>query len=108
MTRCSVLAAGDLCSSWLKQKNALFFMIGPPCATPWLYCLSRSFGALPVAGSGGKSRLRNHVFAFSPSWRRYSYAVPVQLFVPILVTNFTCTLPCPVASAVLPAVVTVT
>ena len=63
---------------------------------------------MPVAGSGGRSRLLHHVFAFSASCRRYSYAVPIQLFVPDLVTNLICTPPWPVASAVLPAVVTVT
>ena len=77
MSRCSVLLLGERVLFVVEEEERLVLAvtdrepIGPPTLNPGWYCCSLSFGALPVAGSGGRSRLLNQVFAFSPSWRRY-------------------------------------
>src|SRR5581483_3711549 len=69
----------ERCPSKAAKKKARSFLMGPPTVPPnWLIC---DLGRLAPRA------VRMGVFEFNDSSRKYSNALPCQLFVPDLVTT---------------------
>ena len=98
--RVCVLWLGWITCSKLVKKNSLPLRIGPPMFAPYSFSRSLFFGR-PRA-------LLSQLFALSASLRNWSKICQCRSLVPRRVTNCTCTAPSAPASAVRPAVETVT